>query len=53
MFAVTSGKPLRKFVRSVYIFADVETSGLSSKMDRVVSIAASCRGAEFSALVNL
>ena len=39
-------------MENVYIFADVETSGLSSKTDRVVSIAASCKGQEFSTLVD-
>jgi len=35
-----------------YVICDSETTGLSAKTERIVSIAASCKGREFSRLVN-
>ena len=35
-----------------FVVTDVETTGLSTSHDRIVSIAASCRGQEFTELVN-
>lgn len=35
-----------------YVVLDTETSGLSVQHERIISIAASCRGQEFSRLVN-
>ena len=37
---------------SCFVVTDVETTGLSTTYDRIVSIAASCRGQEFTELVN-
>lgn len=35
-----------------FVVTDVETTGLSTSHDRIVSIAASCRGHEFTEMVN-